>query len=242
MRHTFQGSARQGMAAEDLRDRADEFGRPVEQCCEAGHDQLRHEASGRDDANHLSDVTRQPHEPATRTHLEQADRLQMQAMAALLNEMNGWRCREQQRRCMAALQGIHEHLRAAEDEVPLFLADMHPVLLEVAGGRPSVDYRTLVDGAESPRWADLRRSLLETAVDAVAYLEAIDEVLASEPAAGETGVSAAAAGEVRLSECSCSSAPAQRTRQRAAAAHTGPLSTSRRRPAGTGSSPRYRRT
>lgn len=72
---------------------------------------------------------------ATRTHLEQADRLQMQAMAALMNEMNGWRCAEQQRKCMTALQGIHEHLRAIEDEAPLLLAGVRPLIAKRCEGR-----------------------------------------------------------------------------------------------------------
>lgn len=179
---------------------------------------------------------------ATGTHLEQADRLQMQATAALVNEMNGWRCREQQRKCMAALQGIHEHLRAVKDEAPLLLTDERPVLLEIATGQPSVDHRTLVEEAESPDWGDLRRSLLETAVDAVAYLEAIDEVLEREPATGDTRASAAAAGKVGLDECSGSSVPAQRSRRRTSGPRTSPGWTSRRRQAVSGSSPRPGRT
>lgn len=177
----------------------------------------------------------EPQDRATRTHLEQADRLQMQATAALLNDMNGWRCRDQQRKCMAALQGIHRHLRAVKD-------DVRPVLLEIAARRPGVDYRTLVEEAASPDWVDLRRSLLGIAVDAVAYMEAIDEVLAREPATAGTGASAAAAGGVHLNECSESSAPAQRSRRRTPGSRTNPWSTSRRQPAVTGSSPRSRRT
>jgi hypothetical protein len=242
MRHTFQGSARQGTVTQDLQDEANEFDQPVKQYGDEGRDHLQYEVSGRDTANHLSDVTGQLQDPETRTHLEQADHLQMQAVAALVNEMNGWRCREQQRKCMAALQGIHEHLRAVDVEVPLLLTDVRPALLEVATGEPSMDYRTLVDEAESPDWVDLRRSLLETAVDAVAYMEAIDEVRAREPAAGATGVSAAVAGEARLSECSGSSAPARPSRRRTSGSRTGPRLTSRRRPALTGSSPGSSRT
>lgn len=92
---------------------------------------------------------------------------------------------EQQQRRMPALQGIHEHLGAVEDDVPLLLTDVRPVLLEVAIGRPSVDYRTLVEEAEHSNSAELRRSLLQTAIDAVAFMEAIDEVSARKTAADD---------------------------------------------------------
>lgn len=50
-----------------------------------------------------------------------------------------------------------------------------PVLYEVAFGRPSVDYRALVEESAHPAGVEFRRSLLQTAIDAVAFLEAIDE-------------------------------------------------------------------
>lgn len=123
-------------------------------------------------------------------HREQADHLQMQAVAALVNDMNGWHCREQQQKCMAALQEIHEHLRVIEDEMPPLLTDVRPVLLEVAIGQPSVDYWTLLAETVHPNSVEVRRILLQTAVDAVAFIEAIDEVPAHKPAAGDTAESA----------------------------------------------------
>lgn len=97
----------------------------------------------------------------------------------------------EQQKCMAAPQRIHEHLGAIEDEVPLLLTEVRPVLLEIAIGRPSVDYRTLVEDAEHPNSVELRRSLLQTAIDAVALMEAIDDVSACEPAADDTAEVAA---------------------------------------------------
>lgn len=65
-------------------------------------------------------VTDDLQDRATRTHREHVDRLQMQAMAAL--------------------QGIHEHPRAAKDEVPLLLTDVRPAVTGSSparsGGRP----------------------------------------------------------------------------------------------------------
>lgn len=150
---------------------------------------------------------------AVHAHCQRADHLQMQAVAALVNDMNGWHCREQQQKCMAALQEIHEHLRAIEDEMPPLLTDVRPVLLEVAIGQPSVDYGTLLDETVHPNSVEVRRSLLQTAVDAVAFIEAIDEVPARKPAAGDTAESATPGVARRDSASSGSSTSSRHSRR-----------------------------